>query len=1037
MSDALLHYIRRTLPEELQLQLLGKLDELEQGRYAALLSHPVTQHLLLHDIALRSSHEHGKDADWSLCSNNISRSISDIEAGHLPDWVPDGWTTSHCLHFFLYCAIAALQAFLQANVTGPPLDFSPATVLFPETSLREPQHRNKHKNELLEFLNVDGEAAYKLTPHLELLCLARAIVDHEAYTKERSRDTYGLQYVPWLKLRVDFVHQKVLSEVSPSLQSSLYDGLDIVDSMLGPTSGLDDLLPALKVEEAAIHIHHGLDKQAREVLDEAAKLRRFQFALTGILGKRTRYQEKDTSQLVVLAKSHDESLIGHTNGSSTNGKGEQDGETTIQPQNLDLNDDTVLESIAFSPKPASAPAVTESSNLPAALLDLDPSKQPLLHPIDSALLLALASSITNTRPDEGLTREETLPYAQRVLDGGSSNWQVYTQALLVRSRIEAHRSRTTERGLLQLQTLVDQVIAETTEAPRVDTWNGTTEATEAPAIHINGDSTGTGQKASTFLPRAQTSDSAPASQRLAYLPLLNSPFRWSLEAELAARWTSLGGLRSALEIYERLEMWAETALCWAATEREDKATRIIRRLLYDPSNADDEDFVGELKDPQPSDAPRLHCILADFSTDPETKIHHLKLAWDISKNRYARAQRSLGRLYYSQKDFKAAAAAYSKSLKVNGLNGEGWFAMGCALLELEEWNTATEAFARVVKLDESDAEGWSNLAAALLRGYEMQQPSSTPTASTSTSTFTPAVTLADDDGDDNATQGALHPTDPQQPLKTALTALKRAAQLKHDSALIWTNVLTVCMTLSPPAYLDALVAQRRIIDLRGKRDGENCIDVGVCESVAREVLGLPHTTTTTTVGGVDGDGEGKQITNPVLERGIPRLFLAMLDECVVPLVTASARLWRLVSRVRLWQGRLGEAIEAMEKGWRCAVTAPVSAGGKKDTRGAGLSVPTRSVDGSANAGGEGEAGNATYEEGNEAHWDEVVEATIELVDGYESLGVRTDDAGVEVLPDWKFKARSAIRGVMGKGRELYSEHEGYERLKERLAELRN
>src|SRR5204862_7704432 len=132
----------------------------------------------------------------------------------------------------------------------------------------------------------------------------------------------------------------------------------------------------------------------------------------------------------------------------------------------------------------------DSSTLPPSLAALDPSSQAMLQPLDSIILLLLASTITNTDPADGLTREETLPYATRVLEGGSSNWQVYTQALLLRSRIEGYRSRTIERGLLQLQALVDQVIA--------DTANGE-QATEGQ----DGESA-----ANTFLPKAKESESA-------------------------------------------------------------------------------------------------------------------------------------------------------------------------------------------------------------------------------------------------------------------------------------------------------------------------------------------------------------------------------------------------------------------------------------------------------------------------------------------------------------------------------------------------
>ena len=141
---------------------------------------------------------------------------------------------------------------------------------------------------------------------------------------------------------------------------------------------------------------------------------------------------------------------------------------------------------------------------------------------------------------------------------------------------------------MQLQALVDQVISDTT---------GSANASE-------------GVDTSTFLPRGKESDSTPASERLRYIFQLASPARWDLEAELAARWVQLGGLRSALDIYERLEMWAEAALCWAATEREDKARKMVRRQLFHATNrgpadagpdggADDETWDGPARQSLP------------------------------------------------------------------------------------------------------------------------------------------------------------------------------------------------------------------------------------------------------------------------------------------------------------------------------------------------------------------------------------------------------------------------------------------------------
>ncbi len=82
-----------------------------------------------------------------------------------------------------------------------------------------------------------------------------------------------------------------------------------------------------------------------------------------------------------------------------------------------------------------------------------PDEQPQLSPLDQIILLTEASLKDVFSPADSLTSEEILPYAVRVVSDKSTNWQIYTQALLVRSRIEVHRSRTAERGILQMQAL--------------------------------------------------------------------------------------------------------------------------------------------------------------------------------------------------------------------------------------------------------------------------------------------------------------------------------------------------------------------------------------------------------------------------------------------------------------------------------------------------------------------------------------------------------------------------------------------------------
>ncbi|KAK9859152.1 Tetratricopeptide-like helical protein [Penicillium brevicompactum] len=841
----------------------------------------------------------------------------------------------------LHLGLAALFAFLQSNVTGPPLEFNSAQVVLPSSLRTERQTLKAVRAKIIRDLSVDGEAAYRLTPNPELFAVAKALLADAA--------TDGPLCAKTARMRANFLHQKMLSEVTSTLQDVIYQDVEILDKAELNAHERGRFL----LERAIINTHHGFDIKAREDIDQAAKVRKFEFALTGKMGKRTKFQERDISQLVVLAKSADETAL----------SSEPSG-----PKNLDLNDDTLLESISFSDSKPDEESLAIQDKVSASLESIDANNQPILNPVDSALLLALASAITNTSPENGLTREETNPYATRVLDGGSSNWQIYTQALLVRSRVEGYRSRTVERAVLQMQALVDQVIADTaTSDDAAQTESG---------------------EPSTFLPRPEQSESAPAADRLEHIWILNFSTRWSLEAELAKRWVDLGGLRTALEIYERLHLWAEAALCYAATEREGKAKILIRRQLYQATGPDENDenelFDGPERSPLPADAPRLLCILGDINKD-ETFYER---AWEVSDQRYARAQRSLARHYLTSTppELEKAEEAYKKSLHISRLNHGAWFALGCVQLELQKWEAATDTFTRTVQLDDTDGQAWSNLAAAMLR---TSAPQPTPDTVDEVTGETPAD------------------VDPHKRKREALSALQRAAQLKGTDARIWDNVLTVAASIPPPAtpFRDVITAQKRIIELIGAKSGEKCVDVAILGMLV-DFLNTAFDYESLLIPSND------ESEAPVVRTGtIPGQIISLVDNNVVPLITHSAVLWQIVARVEVFRGRPSKAFEAHEKAWRATVA--------------------------TNAQG-------AFQMGDEKPWLEVVRATEKLVrNGYAKFGpmdredqkLEGDQEAELVAKDWRFKARSAVRGILGKGKDFWDGSEGWDRLKDLQSEV--
>lgn len=947
---------------------------------------------------------------------------------------------------FLKIGYTALEAFLQANCTGPPLDFKPEDSIFPDIYKDDIPML---KQEMLRTLAVDGDDVYSLTPHIELFWLARLVMGNAAMAEEGFNGRRA-------RLRVNFWHQKLLSEKSDTLRDELYQDAEVLEQQLASrlafhSAAAEEHFVEFLLERATIRTYYGDDSKAREDLVRAAVIRKFQYALTGALGKRTKFQQHDISQLVVLAKSRDDEpdVAQGSRRSSRQGResrssnhAEQDGATshtysghhmtprspvlthrpatptsplsgehrldywrskspvatTRKPENLPLNDDTLLEHIQFTQPPTAEPnptAISDVSSLPPQLAELDPSSQPLLFPIDSIILLATASSISNTSPADGLTREETLPYATRVLEGGSSNWQVYTQALLVRSRIEGYRSRTTERGLLQLQALVDQVIAETTP--------------DATSIaQPDGESGDMAAAPNTFLPKPKADESASVAERLKFIHQLATPLRWELEAELAARWTQLGGLKTALDIYERLQMHAEVALCLAATDREAEAIKVLKDMLFDrtaqdassmepiysSSEAPTQDAAESsntvpsttltLKSPPPADAPRLLCILADITTTPS----YYTLAWEVSSRRYARAQRSLGRYLVKQRSYPAAIQAYSLALSVSRLDLPTWFALGCTQLELEDYAGAVESFTRCVQLEDKDAEAWSNLAVALLR---LPAPESTtpPTSGVS----------ADEEINHSVFQPVI---DPYKHIQEALRALRRAANLKREDARIWDNYLTVAASIPPSAgtpWNEIMQAMQRVIELRGKKEGENCIDLSILPVVVDYIttefeFPLSHDQADVKD---KADGEASRPRLPFLVRAL----LHLVDTHIIPLATSSVPLYTLLARVSLFRQRPAESLQFHEKAWRAVTSSP-----------------------------------GVYEAEN--GWKEVVTRTKQLVNAYRDLGEKERErTGGMVEKGWKFKSRSAVRSVLGKGRGTWEETEGWKELEACMEDLKS
>ncbi|OLN87488.1 TPR repeat-containing protein C19B12.01 [Colletotrichum chlorophyti] len=953
--------------------------------------------------------------------------------------------------------LAALNAFLQSNVTGPVLEnvdrveglFLEALTAAGDSSSTTSDNLKSLRKKSLKVLEVDGVSPYPYIPNIELFALARYI-----FAESSSANDVVIQLssssgpsthlsLPWTRLRINVWHFKLLSQPSvgpgssfakssqwidvPTLAEQINLGLETVRKQLldedvwssSENSWSKDEKVQFLLEAANTHIMLGRDDRARDALKEATQMSNFAYALSGALGKRTKFQEKSTSQLVVLAKSDVQTET------------TEDGKA--KPEAVALNDDTLHEEIQFSKEATGkhGELAASTADLPEPLREISPDEQPQLSPLDQIILLTEATLKDTFSPLDSLTSEEVLPYAVRVVSDKSTNWQIYTQALLVRSRIEVHRSRTIERGVLQMQAVVDQVVVDTSE-PHRPRAEEVAEKSDVPAIAVTApeDKSKPAQEATktdkptSFFPAAKETDTAPGHARLQYVHALSSPPRWHLESELAYSWAGVGSLVSALEIFKRLRLWAEVALCLASsasTDDEDgrgsggeaKAKAVVRWRLFHRTghpvveNADPDaeeldcdvtylnpdDFAGPERVPPPPNAPRLFCILGDLENDPA----HWERAWAISKNRYARAQKSLGEHYLQQKEWTKALDAYKLATQANRLSPEMWSRLGDIHLRLGDFPEAAEAYSRAIGsagelVGGEDARTWSNLGSSLWSMYLETVEDLKEELKEKKKKAEDEVEATDED-DEEPRQNQPKVRDPATLLSQSLAAYKRGASIAQDNWRIWDNVLTLASRMRPPNVLDMVQAMRAIIRIRNSED-----------ALDEEVLRTLLQGSVLTKEKEDGENKNGVYTPP---RGsIERAVIALLEESVVPLITTRSELWELIVRLRVWRRDYAGAVDAAEKAWRAAMGA--GAGG-------GLTASA------ASAGGTDQSRNWLVDEGA---WKVVVARTDELVSVLENFGGEVESVGSK----WRGKARNAVRSVMSRGKEAWEGSEEWNQL---------
>ncbi|CAF0767576.1 unnamed protein product [Rotaria sordida] len=311
------------------------------------------------------------------------------------------------LHILI--GIAYLQLFIINNFLGPKIELDNFEQSISQTTIND-------------YLTCDGETPVSTVEHLDYLFQAIKVFNIEQNNTNKNWTWY------WWTMRTLFTHQKMLEERTMTLCNHIQICIDKLLTYQSEMNKIQQILFFIEITYISEYYYNW--KQAETSKNRALEISGLEINLTGQLGKRTRYQINNTSQLLldIKRKELQETSI---NNNITN------EENLTLPKNLALNDDVVLNQIQFQNE-------TDYQDLTVQL-----------NIIEQLTLLLIIYDRQINNPRHEITTEEQLAFLNYIL-ARPINWCIQTCSLTLRCQHETDNKRKIERTLLQLQELIDQ-----------------------------------------------------------------------------------------------------------------------------------------------------------------------------------------------------------------------------------------------------------------------------------------------------------------------------------------------------------------------------------------------------------------------------------------------------------------------------------------------------------------------------------------------------------------------------------------------------
>ena len=754
--------------------------QLQSAHYSAVLASPDASALLAF-LSTSSLTAASVTADWLTAQ--LSASVTAFVQSSDGDEMEDVQTR------LLFVAVALLQAFVSANWTGLPLPA--ATVLHPaaDAALVASITAACHS-----ILSLDGEDVFEQSAQPRLLTLAHLLLVRHSAQLGRTRSS------GWWTLRLLAIHHAMMDTNTATIKQHI-DAL--APAALATYSAHDTPLASLlaaklRIELSALQLEYWQYDAAQTSLKTAQRVCGVSVAVTGVMGKRTKWQQDKKSQLVVTAET--------TAGAERMERAEEAKESAGSEEWKEEDEDGE-DSNKFMP---TVQQLDSDVLLPTLALD-EQLHSMRLSAVQRALLLALSNHLTTSASTHITLREQQLAYLHTILASSSQrSWAVEQSALYHRSILELDDKHRQDRALQQLEDMSQLQPTAPTDTARDDADADAERRVRMEDVYVS-----------------------------AWPPV------WRVKLAVAGRFERMGLLRSALDLYDSMQ-WMEGIIEMnVALQRRSIAEDLIRtRLAAAPT-------------------PKLHCLLADLTGDTA----QYETAWELSKQSYPRAQRSLARHARDKQQWADSIAHSQLALQLNPVAPMEWFSVGHCHMRVAQYADAAVAFAKVVSYDPDYADGWNNLAACHLHS-----------------------------GAD----------------ASAVLALAEAVRLNWDSWKVWDNMLLAAVRVKD--WSRAMQAVERVMALKEKGKGtdasaqqQEAVDVAIVGLISAAVVDeVAVSRATEFAEKYEAEGWRRDKWDKVLR--------ALLERS-----TTDPRLWHCEAQ---WRHVLGEAdkeVEAREKAYRTSL----------------------------------------------------------------------------------------------------------------------